>query len=115
MAIKNEQVSSIGPTTHVTGHISGRGGLDVSGTVRGSVRIDGPLQIGEQAKVEGPVEAERAVVQGSLDGDISARGNVAFGPRATFSGAIRAGAVTIAPGARISATLDTDFDLSLNI
>lgn len=115
MAVTNNKASIIGSTTVITGNVSGRGDLRVDGTVKGGVTVDGQIEVMAEASIEGPIEGNDLFLQGRAQGDVVASGTVSLGPRAQYSGVIRAANVTIAPGARVAADLDTGFDLHLNI
>lgn len=115
MAVTNNKASIIGSNSVITGNVSGRGDLRVEGTVKGAISVDGRIEVLGDATVEGPLEASDLLLQGRAQGDVVASGTVSLGPRASYSGVIRAANVTIAPGAQVAADLDTGFDLHLNI
>ncbi len=115
MAIKSDQASTVGSTTTITGNVVGRGDLRIQGNIKGSVRVEGRIEVSSDANVEGPIEGTSLVLQGNAKGDIVVAGTVSFGPHSSYSGVVRAANVTIAPGAEVSAELDTGFDLHLNI
>lgn len=116
MASKRVSSSSvISAVTEITGNISGEGSLRVEGKVKGAVSISGDLAIAEGASVTGAVRTSLLVLEGALDGDVDSDGPVTVGARASYRGNLRGERVSVQPGAAVSATLDTPFDLKLDI
>ncbi len=115
MAIKNDRASIVGSTTTITGNLAGSGDLRIEGSVKGSVRVAGHIEVASDASINGPIEGTSLVLQGRASGDIVVSETVSFGPHSNYSGVVRAANVTIAPGAEVAAELDTGFDLHLNI
>jgi len=113
MARLNPESSVLGPTTRVTGRISGEGALRVEGNLKGDLAITGPAEIAEGASVEGNVKAETLEVMGSLLGDAIASGPIALRSGSLVRGDLRGSEVSIEPGARVSVRLDTQFELDL--
>lgn len=113
MARLNPESSVLGPSTRVTGRVSGDGALRVEGTLKGDLSITGPAEIGEGGSVEGNVKAETLEVTGSLLGDAVATGPIALRSSALVRGELRASEVSIEPGARVSVRVDVPFELDL--
>ncbi len=113
MARSNPESSVLGPSTRVTGRISGDGALRVEGTLKGDLSITGPAEIAEGASVEGNVRAETLELMGSLIGDVVAAGPIAVRAGSLVRGELRASEVSIEPGSRVSVRLDTQFELDL--
>lgn len=113
MARSNPESSVLGPSTRVTGRISGDGALRVEGTLKGDLSITGPAEIAEGASVEGNVRAETLELMGSLIGDVVAAGPIAVRAGSLVRGELRASEVSIEPGSRVSVKLDTQFELDL--
>lgn len=113
MARSNPESSVLGPSTRVTGRISGDGALRVEGTLKGDLSITGPAEIAEGASVEGNVSAETLELMGSLIGDVVAAGPIAVRAGSLVRGELRASEVSIEPGSRVSVRLDTQFELDL--
>lgn len=107
--------SVISAVTEITGNISGEGSLRVEGKVKGAVSISGDLAIAEGATITGAVRAAELLLDGELDGDVESDGPVVIGARASYRGNLRGERVSVQPGASVSATLDTPFDLKLDI
>ncbi len=116
MASKRTDSSSvISAVTEITGNISGEGSLRVEGNVKGAVTISGDLAIVEGASVTGDVRTSQLRLDGALDGDVDSDGPIVVGARASYRGNLRGERVSVQPGASVFATLDTPFDLKLDI
>jgi len=113
MARHSSEVSVLGPSTQVTGRVSGEGGLRIEGTVRGDVQITGDAEIAPGASIEGNVAAASLEISGTLLGDVNARGPVAIRSGAVVRGDLRGSEVSIEPGSRVAVRLTTDFELDL--
>jgi cytoskeletal protein CcmA (bactofilin family) len=110
MASYSSEGSVIGPSTKVTGRVSGSGRLRIEGSIQGDVSITGPLELAEGASLDGNVSAESAEVGGTLTGDVTAEGSIAVRAGARLQGKLSGAAVSIEPGAAVSVVLDVDMD-----
>jgi cytoskeletal protein CcmA (bactofilin family) len=113
MARQSSEVSVLGPSTQVTGRVSGDGALRIEGNVRGDVQISGDAEVAPGASVEGNVAAASLDISGTLLGDVKARGPVAIRSGAVVRGDLRGSEVSIEPGSRVAVNLATDFELEL--
>ncbi len=107
-------MSVLGPGTRVTGRVQGRGGVAVAGQVAGDIRVSGPCHVAAGASVTGDLSAESLDVAGTVTGDATAAGDVTIRSTAVVRGAWRAARIAIEPGADVSLTLDSQFDLDLS-
>jgi len=105
--------SVLGPSTRVTGRISGEGALRVEGRVKGDISVSGAAEIAEGGNIEGNVHAESLEIGGSLLGDVVTRGPIAVRASAVVRGDLRGSEISIEPGSRISVRLDTQVELDL--
>jgi len=105
--------SVLGPSTRITGRISGEGALRIEGGVKGDVSVSGQAEIAEGASVEGSVHAESLEIGGSLLGDAVTRGPIAVHAGAVVRGDLRGSEISIEPGSRVSVRLDTQVELDL--
>lgn len=110
MASATQETSVIGPSTQLVGRVSGSGGLVLEGKVRGDVSVTGPMDIRENAAVEGDVSAESLEILGTLTGDARTNGPIAVREGAVVRGALSGSQVTIEPGAQVAVRLETEFD-----
>jgi len=113
MARPSSDTSVLGPSTRVTGRVTGEGGLRVEGSVRGDIQISGDAEIAPGASVEGNVTADSLDIGGTLVGDVVSRGPVSIRGGAVVRGELRGSEISIEPGSRVAARLTTDFDLDL--
>jgi cytoskeletal protein CcmA (bactofilin family) len=105
--------SVLGPSTRITGRISGEGALRVEGGIKGDVSVSGTAEIVEGASVEGSIHAESLEIAGSLLGDAVTRGPIAVRSGAVVRGDLRGSEISIEPGSRVSVRLDTQVELDL--
>ncbi len=110
MASYSSEGSVIGPSTRITGRVSGSGRLRVEGALQGDVSISGPLELAEGATLDGDVTAGSADVAGALQGDVTAEGAIAVRAGAKLQGKLKGSQVSIEPGASVSIQLDVDMD-----
>jgi cytoskeletal protein CcmA (bactofilin family) len=113
MARPSSDVSVLGPSTRVTGRVTGDGSLRIEGGVRGDVRISGDAEIAAGGTVEGNVSAASLDIAGSLVGDVDSSGPVAIREGAVVRGDLKGSEVSIEPGSRVSVRLSTEFELDL--
>ncbi len=113
MSHRSEAFSVLGPSTRLTGRISGQGGLRVEGTVQGDVEVNGPAELAEGARLTGDLTAASLDLGGSLEGNVTTTGVVVVRSSAALRGEVRGAEVSIEPGAKVSIRLDTPFELDL--
>ena len=101
----------LGKGAHIRGRIAGEGDLRVDGAISGDVALKGDLVVSEGAEVVADVEARGVVIEGAVEGDISATSSVAIRASARVSGAIRGSSISIEEGATVSGRIDADFEL----
>lgn len=82
----------------VEGELSCGEPLEVGGRVRGPVNVEGLCHLGPNAWVVGAVTAVDAVIEGELEGPLTARGKVELRATARVRGDIEAGSVALADG-----------------
>ena len=104
---------SIGRTTRVVGRISGDGDLLVEGRVEGDVTLGGHFHVGKGGMVsaQNGVQADSITIEGGIDGDVSARGDVVLRAEGRLRGAVKAGRVSLDEGARFSGRIEMDVEL----
>ena len=105
------EISVVGSATRVTGRISGNGGLRIEGFVKGDVNVNGAAEIAEGGNVLGNLRGDSVDIGGTLEGDARASGSIAVRSTADVRGELSAAEVSIEAGARVSARLNTEFDL----
>lgn len=96
----------VGPNIVLEGTISGSEPVLIEGTVRGNINVTGDLHIGTKARVEATVHARNVVVEGKLNGDLSADDRVELVASATVNGNIKAPKIIVAEGAKFRGSVD---------
>jgi cytoskeletal protein CcmA (bactofilin family) len=96
----------IGPNISLEGTISGSEPVLIEGSVRGNIKVSGDLHIGTKARVEATVHARNVVVEGKLNGDLSADDRVELVASATVNGNIKAPKIIVAEGAKFRGSVD---------
>jgi cytoskeletal protein CcmA (bactofilin family) len=99
----------IGRSASVQGDVEFSGGLHVDGRITGNVRAlpgaASSLSVSEHGVIEGSVIAPHVVLNGAVNGDISASERVALGTKARVRGNVSYGVIEMALGAEISGKL----------
>jgi cytoskeletal protein CcmA (bactofilin family) len=95
----------LGKAARVHGDVEFQGGLHLDGHVYGSVRSDGAedatLTVSVSGLIDGPVEVPNVLLEGSVRGDIRARGRVVLGATARVEGDVYYGVIEMTLGAQI--------------
>jgi cytoskeletal protein CcmA (bactofilin family) len=99
----------IGKASSVHGDLEFAGGLHLDGGIAGNVRADpvegSSLSISETGSIEGNVEAENVMLNGTVRGDIVARERVVLGATARVQGNVYYGVIEMTLGAQIMGKL----------
>jgi cytoskeletal protein CcmA (bactofilin family) len=96
----------IGSSIVIDGEISGEEHLIVHGTVKGRINVRDSLVVENGGLVEATVETSSIIVNGTVNGDISASERAELRPNSTVVGDIRAPRILIADGASFKGTVD---------
>ena len=83
----------------VEGEIQGSENLTVDGRVKGLLKLDGDVLIGETGDVEADIEANNLVVKGKVAGDVTVQNILQVHPGGALYGSIRARLIHIKEGA----------------
>jgi cytoskeletal protein CcmA (bactofilin family) len=89
----------IGADTHIKGEMSFDHTARILGTFEGSITAKGELQIAEGATCKASVDAGKIMVDGTVDGNISARERVELTAKARIKGDLVAPRLVVAEGA----------------
>lgn len=99
--VRSEPYSYLHRDTVVAGDVSVEGRLRIDGTVRGSVRAGGVLEIAPGGRVEGgPVHAAEIRIAGSVVGDVHAEGRAEIWKGGLVDGDVHAASLDVEEGAR---------------
>ena len=89
----------LGSDTEVLGDLRAKGQVRIDGLVKGSVYVEGELEVGRTGRVEGErVEAGSVQIHGEVKADLVAQ-KVSLSKTARFTGTVRAQALDVEAGA----------------
>ena len=101
--------SLIGAGTTVDGDVTFSGGLRIDGTVRGNVATangeNGTLVVSEQARVDGEIKVSHVVVNGTVNGPVTANDFLELQAKARVVGDIEYRALEMHQGAVVQGRL----------
>lgn len=100
-APRQAQESVIASDVSIEGKISGAGNVRIAGRFTGDIAVEGDLTIEVGARVNGGVKARRVIVAGELEGNVDSAQRVEVVESGSMVGDVKAGTVTVAPGARM--------------
>ncbi|MBD3226223.1 MAG: polymer-forming cytoskeletal protein [Caldithrix sp.] len=100
------EVNLIGKGTYLEGKIKTESSLRIDGRVKGSIKCENMLRIGENGSVEGDVECTNANVGGKIDGQITAKGKLVLEAKSRLVGDLKASKLVIEEGAVFDGTAD---------
>lgn len=99
----------IGKAARVHGDVEFAGGLHLDGSIVGNVRSDqapgSTLSVSQGGSIEGMVEVPNIRLDGTVKGDIHARGRVVLGATARVEGNLHYGVIEMTLGAQIMGKL----------
>jgi cytoskeletal protein CcmA (bactofilin family) len=105
-------IAHIGKSVLIRGELSGSEDLFVDGQVEGSIELrEHHLTVGPNARVRASVNAREVVVQGSVDGNITARDRIELRKSAVVNGDILTQRIVVEDGAWMKGKLDTRKDV----
>ena len=88
----------LGPDLRIEGSLRGSGSLELKGSFKGELSVEGLVWIRPQGSVDGEIEAASVVVEGEVDGSVHATGKVDLRKGCRVEGDITASAVAAADG-----------------
>ncbi len=97
--MENSIDTIIGINVVLTGNLRNKGSVQVNGTIEGEVRSEENINIGETAKIKGPVVAKTIEVSGQVKGTIEASEKLEINPTGYVVGDINAKSLIIKQGA----------------
>ena len=93
--------TSIDATTTLTGKIRCRETIRIDGQVKGEIRCEKLVIVGEGASVEASIQADSAQIAGEVRGDIVARRKVTLEKTAVVIGNLSTAGIVIEEGAKL--------------
>ena len=103
-----DRASVLGPTLYFKGDLSAEEDLLIQGRVEGSITHTQRLTVGPQGTVKANIRAQLIIVEGTVDGDLTADKSVFVKESAKVVGNIFAPTVSILEGASFSGRIDMD-------
>lgn len=91
----------------VTGVISGRGNVHVSGEIAGDCELEGSLILAKEGFWSGTIRAQDVVIAGRVEGEIVATGKVEITDTARIMGTVTGEAIAVAEGAVVEGAMKT--------
>ncbi|MFK7884653.1 MAG: polymer-forming cytoskeletal protein [Phycisphaerales bacterium] len=93
------EMTVIGPDTKIKGEMFFEKSARILGSFEGKIAAHGEVQIGSGAQCNAAVEAERIIVDGNVNGPITARDRLTLTANAKVQGDLTAGTLVVAEGA----------------
>lgn len=97
-------INLISEGTELTGNIKSSHSIRISGTIHGSVEIDGKCILANVAVVKGDISANEADISGSVSGDIHVESKLILRHSAHVYGNIKAKSISVEDGAIFEGT-----------
>ena len=91
----------------IEGIISGGGNFMINGEVEGECRVDGSVTLARNGFWKGVIRADSVIIAGTVDGDISASGQVEISNTAKITGTVAGEAIAVAEGAVVEGVMKT--------
>ncbi|UCE56439.1 MAG: polymer-forming cytoskeletal protein [Desulfobacterales bacterium] len=83
----------------IEGEVRGEENLHIDGQIKGSIKLDGNILVGDSGVVEADIEAANVVIQGKVTGNVLARQQLEIQPSGQLIGDCKAQSVEINEGA----------------
>jgi cytoskeletal protein CcmA (bactofilin family) len=94
-----DSTSLLSRNVKIEGEIHGPENLHVEGFIKGSIKLDGDIFVGNTGMVEADVEAKNVVIQGEVSGNVLARQQLEIHPTGKLIGDCTAASIDIKEGA----------------
>jgi cytoskeletal protein CcmA (bactofilin family) len=95
----------MGPGTHWDGDLTFEGRVRVDGHFEGRLYTEDVLEVGTEGRIEGEVDVARAIISGTVIGQIRVRDTLVIESSAHLSGHLDAAVVEVRPGAVVDAVV----------
>jgi len=99
------EATVVGKGIRIQGEITGSAPIEVWGTIEGVSGTEGTFRVREGGKVGGEIAAAQVVIEGRVDGKISAEHKIELLPTCHVQGNIAAKKVAISEGAFFEGTV----------
>jgi len=104
--MSNNQETVIGPGTHVAGDLSFEKSAKIIGDFEGSISGEGTCHITENAVCRAQINAGKVVVDGEVEGNVSATERVELNAKGAIRGDVYSPKMVIADGASLDGNLN---------
>ena len=94
-----KEATVIGNDTHIKGEMSFKKSVRLVGSLEGRVVGEGELHVAEGARCKADVESPAVVVDGAIEGNVTARDKIQLNAKGVVRGDIRAGKMVMSEGA----------------
>lgn len=91
----------IGKDTKIKGELTFDGSARILGQIEGEIKAKGQLEIGDGGHCKAAIDADRVVIDGRVEGDITARSSLQLNAKADLHGDLIASTLVIAEGATL--------------
>jgi len=98
----NNEITVIGPDTHIKGEMTFGSTARVLGTFEGTITAKGEVQIAEGATCRASIDAARISVDGVVEGNVTAHEKLTLNQQARLTGDLIAQTLIVAEGAQFS-------------
>ena len=104
-SVKPEEIHTIiGRESTFEGKLIFDGVVRIDGIFKGSIQSKGKLLIGESAKIEAEIETGSLILNGEMNGNITAHERVEIKGKGRFTGNINSPSLTVEEGALFNGT-----------
>ena len=93
------QTTTIGPDTHIKGDMTFDGTARLLGSFEGTITAKGELQVANGATCKATVDAAKVIVDGEVEGNMTARERVELTAKARVKGDVISPRLVVAEGA----------------
>jgi len=98
----NHNSITLGPRDKLIGSLTFDGDLTVAGKVEGEVHTTGDVAVENGSSVKASIEGNNVSVQGTVNGNVSARGRLSLSGSGTLHGDVRVSKLTVEDGATLN-------------
>ena len=102
----SDRISILGPTLQFKGELSADDDLIIRGKVEGSIRHKQRLTVGPEGRITASINAQTVIVEGIVEGDVTATKSVLVKGSANVRGNLAAPSVSILEGATFNGGVD---------
>lgn len=97
-----DRLNRIVEGTNIVGDFKAQSNIRIDGFVKGTVKTEGKLVIGNTGVIEGDIECENADVEGKIVGNLVVNGLLTLKQTADIEGDIKTQKLAIEPGAKFT-------------